>query len=238
MKKVLALGDSLIAGNIGESFLEYSREIQRFKLINHGQDGAPLKGILRNLKSYLESQSTPDILILDGGGNDLLIPYMTRHHQKEWGPFFRKLARHGSIPVENRQEFRACLEEILNLIREAGIKHLILMTIPNLTENLTHPLNRQRHHLNREIRSLQNSGGDELHIHLADMGKATEAALLPLQPGSDWLFSSPADMAAAAPEEVSESRGLHLTTDGVHLNRNGAALLADELDRVLREIQF
>ena len=135
MKTVLALGDSLIAGNIGESFLERSRELQKFKLINHGQDGEPVKGILRNLKSYLKSHSTPDILLLDGGGNDLLIPYMTRHHPEKWGPFFRKLARHGSLPIEGVQEFRTSFEEILNLIREAGIKHLILMTIPNLTED-------------------------------------------------------------------------------------------------------
>jgi lysophospholipase L1-like esterase len=237
MKTALAMGDSLIAGNIGESFLEHSREIRRFNLINQGQDGEPVKGILRNLKDYLESGPLPDILILDGGGNDLLIPYMTEHHPKEWGPFFRKLSRHGSTPAEDLQEFRGSFGEILKLTEEAGIKQLILMTIPNLSESLAHPLNEQRKILNREIRNLQKSSGNGMEIQLADMGRVTESALLPLQPGSDWLFSSPADMAAVVSEEISRSRGLHLTTDGVHLNKRGAALLAEELDRILQEIQ-
>ena len=237
MKTVLAMGDSLVAGNIGESFLEHSREIRRFRLINQGQDGEPVKGILRNLENYLKSNPSPDVLILDGGGNDLLIPYMTEHHPGEWSPFFRKLSRHGSTPAGDIEEFRTDFRKILKRTEEAGINHLVLMTIPNLSENLTHPLNEQRKILNRAIRNLPDETGKGLTVHLADLGRRTESALLPYQPGSDWLFSSPADLASVITEETSRSRGLRFTTDGVHLNKRGAALLAKELDRVLKELQ-
>ena len=230
------MGDSLIAGHFGASLMAHCPSLGLLKLENHAQDGEPLKGVLRHMRTQLESRPAPDILLIEGGANDLLFPYMTEKHFEAWGPFFRKLARHGSIPVKDAEEFRSELKAGLSDAYAAGVKKIIVMTIPCVTENLDNPLNRQREVLNRMIRSVLQEEKREFPPLLCDLGSLFEKALAPLQPGPDWLFSTPADMAAPWTEETVRERRLSLTIDGAHLNTRGAQLAAKELDRVLEAL--
>lgn len=233
MKTFLAVGDSLVTGDFGCSFLGESACLKGFEAVNRGQNGEPLKGILRNLKVHLGNREAPEVLLLDGGANDLLIPYMEARHPAAWAPFFRKLARHGSLPIQEEEPFRRVFRSLLETALEASVSHILVTTIPCLGENLATPLNQDRRRLNRCIREEAEGLGRPEVLRLLDLGRVFEEALAPSQPGSDWLFSSPGDMGDPPRGERAEERGLLWTADGVHLNRRGAALAARSLDAVL-----
>ena len=233
MKKLLAVGDSLLAGHYGESPLNHSDQIERFHLINRGQNGEPMKGILRNLEVHLRTNH-PDILLLDGGANDLLIPYMQKNHPKEWGPFIRKMERHESIAASGTEEFGSLLNQGLNQSLKAGVEKIIVLTIPVLCENLEHPLQKGKKALNATIRQIVASDFPASQVYLADLSEEIDKALLPLQPGSDWLFQSPIDLEKDRTAAPAEERGLFFTIDGVHLNSRGAGLCGSVLDQILK----
>ena len=132
MKKLLAVGDSLLAGQYGESLLNHSEQIKEYQLINRGQNGMPMSGILRNLEVYLKT-NLPDILLLDGGANDLLIPYMKKNHPEQWGPFVRNMERHKILAAEGLQEIGNLLKKAIAISREAGVREIIILTIPAIS---------------------------------------------------------------------------------------------------------
>ncbi len=235
MKKLLAAGDSLLAGRYGKSPLDFSREISRFQLINRGQDGEPMAGILRNLEVHLRS-NTPQILLMDGGANDLLIPYMRENHPEEWIPFLRKMERHGSIAAASLKEYSDTLKRAIKLCEKFALPFLILLTIPVICEDFSHPLHRAKKEMDQEIRRIASEGSEVTQIILADFARVMDDALTSRQPGSPWLFRSPQDLENDRTASPSPDRGLVYTTDGVHLNEQGAALCGEELDKILSSL--
>lgn len=234
MKDILAVGDSLIAGDYGASLLEHSK--YRLRIKNGGANGEPVRGIIRNLKIHLNTEYAPDILILDGGANDILIPYIKEHHPKEWGPLFRKLFRHGSIPAESEEEFRELILAALRSAFEAGVSTVVFLTIPCLGEDPAHPLNRKRERMNNIIREIHSSFTGRGELLLADLGRTFDTKLGDLESHSPWIFSSPADLENTfTPVQIRE-RNLVYTIDGVHLNTEGAEISAEVLDDVLMNI--
>ena len=232
MKSILAVGDSLLAGHYGKSPLHYSTAVTGFNLINRSQNGEPMRGILRNMEVHLES-STPEILLLNGGANDLLIPYMKKNHGPAWTPFFRKLERHGSIAAADPQEFGKLLHQGITLGLEKNVRDIIILTIPVLSENLDHPLNRQKEILNREIRRILEDHFSKKRVYLADLAQDFEKTLQPLQPESNWFFRSPGDLEKDRTAPPAPDRRLSYTVDGAHLNEKGALLCSVVLDRIL-----
>jgi len=239
---LIAAGDSLTAGRYGTPYLPRIASAVKWTILNLGADGEPLRGIERNLRAGLAGHPAPDTVILEGGANDLLIPWMTRHYPKQWGPFTRKLSRHGSIAAADDSEILKLIESCLKTAGKAGAGRVILMTVPILGEQLDSPLNLRREQLNEVIReAVRENCGRNLPVFLADPARLFEKELLSRQPGSDWLFSAPGDLekdrrilADGLPgEDLSRNRNLHLTIDGVHLNSRGAGLCTEALDRIL-----
>ncbi len=234
MSVVLCLGDSLTAGSLGFSWLralESRAEMSLFELINAGENGFTMEGLENRLKEFLEKETTPGILILEGGANDLLLPHM-QSSGKSWDPFIRKLFRSGSPPAASAADFELCLKRIIRTAEAAGIRKTISCTIPCLGENLDSPLNRRREAYNRIIR-----GNSAL---CADTASLFEDILRARRNHSSHLFQSPEELERDAlfiqregMEELSRERGLHLTIDGAHLNERGASLFADEVERNL-----
>ncbi len=235
MKKLLAVGDSLLAGQYGESPLNHSEKIKQFRLINRGQNGMPMSGILRNLEVHLRT-NLPEILLLDGGANDLLIPYMEENHPEQWGPFIRNMERHKILAAQSLQEFGDLLKKAVALSRGAGVREIILLTIPLLSENLEHPLHKKKIEINSLIRQIQKEESLLSPVHLADLGERFNSELEPIQPGSTWLFQSPMDLENDRNKEPSRERGLVYTIDGVHLNSRGALICGEILDGILTGI--
>ncbi len=239
MKSIVFLGDSLTAGNLGSSYfriLKESDELADAELINLGEDGFTMAGLLAKLESFLETEEAPDLLVLEGGANDILLPHM-QSQGKAWDPFIRKLLRHGSRPAESEEEFRATVSALLDLAETRRIPGVLICTIPFITEDLSSPLNRKRIRYNSIMKDLTDRRNGAMKIVCLDM----EGELAPLLGGSPYLFRTPMELqddAALIMEmgenEVCRQRNLTLTIDGAHPNRRGAELIAREMLKALR----
>ena len=233
-QRVLCLGDSLTAGELGISWLNrlaLRPSMKSYDLINAGENGFTLAGLECRLEKEQNKAPLPDILVVEGGANDILLPHM-QTLGRDWDPFIRKLQRHGSHPASSDAEFEQTLKRILSIADSAGISTVICCTIPCLGEDLTSELNRKRQTFNRIIR--------ENAPLCADPALRFERELLPFQPGSPYLFKTPEELPEDAlavrkegAETLSRLRGLRLTIDGAHLNNRGADLFADELEPFL-----
>jgi len=241
MNTFLFLGDSLTAGNLGTSYLEILQNYPEMKnetFINEGEDGITIEGIRIKMESILNTGNLPDVLIIEGGANDLLLPHMksTGH---AWDPFIRKLKRHGSVPMESEESFRQGMTRVLSSAFDRGIQRVLTCTIPCLGENLSSPLNRQREKYNQIIRRVTEEFRESLYeCSCADAALLFEKELKQHQPGSDHLFRTPEELVGDAKqiqergeEILCTRRKLRLTIDGAHLNRTGAACVA----RIFRE---
>ena len=242
MKDILFLGDSLTAGNLGCSYFSILKEEPRlggFNLINLGEDGFTMAGLLAKLEDFLDSRRVPEVLILEGGANDILLPYMQRAG-RAWDPFIRKLLRHGSRPADNEEDFKNTVTAALSLAEERGIQRLLLCTIPFLTEDPESELNRLRDRYNAIFNEFSRSGTPgKTEIEVLDL-----AADVPLSPGgSGWIFKTPVELQEDAilirkigEDELCRQRGLRFSIDGAHPNRRGAALIASRMLEGLGDI--
>ena len=243
MKTILFMGDSLTAGKLGASYLEVLQndpEMKNVTIINGGEDGYTIEGIRVRMESLLDSGNQPDVLVVEGGANDLLLPYM-KSSGHAWDPFIRKLKRHGSIPLESEVEFKKGMTRILSAAFDRGIRRVLTCTIPCLGENLSTPLNRKRENYNRIIRTV--TGEFQVSLYECSCAEAAhrfEAELGRFQPGSDHLFRTPEELmsdarriAEVGEDRVCSERGLRLTIDGAHLNRTGARMLAEVFRQAL-----
>jgi lysophospholipase L1-like esterase len=231
--RILCLGDSLTAGILGISWLEILRDrpaLRSCELINAGENGFTMAGLASRLTAYLEKEDVPDILVLEGGANDILLPHM-QSAGRAWDPFIRKLRRHGSRPAASLPDFSRTLAGIYETAERAGIGKVVCCTIPCLGEDLESPLNRRREEYNRILR--------ESSDLVADAAAAFEAVLRPLPPSS-YLFQTPEELQEDAQtlsnrgeEPLCGSRGLHLTIDGAHLNGRGARIFAETVAKSL-----
>lgn len=100
------------------------------------------------------------------------------------------------------------LEETIREVKTVHKGDLVLTTLSCLGEDLESEPNRQRQLLNRAITEL----GKKYECKVADVGKAFDDELR----GKD-----------------EEDHFLHLTIDGVHINKKGAALYAREIVKCL-----
>jgi lysophospholipase L1-like esterase len=236
MSKFLFMGDSLTAGNLGFSFLKLLQDssvLMEHTLMNGGEDGYTLEGLRLKLEAFLTRNKLPDVLILEGGANDVLLPRM-QSQGPEWDPFIRKLKRHGSVPAGDKASFRNTLRTILSAAFDSMIPRVMICTIPCLGEDLSSGLNLKREEYNNIIREACLEYEQALFdCSCIDLAQRFEETLLPFQPGSPYLFKDPEALQHDALRILSEGentlcseRKLQLTIDGAHLNSKGAELMA------------
>ena len=234
------VGDSLSAGNLGIPYSSYINIGQAFQVINHGIDGDTVLGVLKRIDDVLRS-TTPQILIIEAGANDILLPVM-KQKGGEWPAFIDEMILQGSIPAENEAEFESTYSDLLSEISAWGVEKIICTTIPPLGEGHNSIGDKKRRRLNTIISRL--SVDNETVI--ADVARGFEEALEAEPVRSDWFFSSPSDFTTdlrrirrdKSAENLSSERGLYLTIDGTHLNERGAALMgkivSEAIDKSIR----
>ena len=238
---VLLIGNSLTAGNLG---IPYSRYLKfpeytgtENRIINRGLDGDTLIGVLDRLRKELSS-NIPDILVVQTGANDILLPEMTSRGPK-WKEFTESMIQRGSIPTTNPAEFRKIYTSLISMAVSRGIdaKRIICVTIPPIGENLHSDRNRKRTVFNQAIRNAAELSG----AVIADTAQAFEEILRENPNPSEWFFGSPEDFTADVKEVrrgkgamgLSEERGLMLTMDGAHLNERGARLMGEVISSAI-----
>jgi len=224
---VLLIGDSLTAGNLG---IPYARHIDLppdTRIRNFGRDGDTVRGVRSRLAETLAAES-PDIVVLQVGANDVLIPAMVRLGGP-WPDFADRMRAVGAIPTPDPKAFEQEYRALVAAAGDWGVDGLVCVTAPPVGEDLNSTVNRERIEINRIIRTVAEDGA----AVLADAAEVLESELRALPLISDWFFDSPERFAAdvrrirreKGASGLSEERGLYLTMDGAHLNERGAALM-------------
>ena len=133
--KILFIGDSLVRGTVGVNWVQrLADKHPEWQIENAGANGETLNRIIDRLKERLEKDSSFDYIVLEGGANDLLLPYLGRR-----GLFFRHACRYllkkCHRPILHAVELEETLHSAVLLIRSYTRASIVLTTIPCLNED-------------------------------------------------------------------------------------------------------
>ena len=228
MGRLLLLGDSLTAGQPGVSYPGMmSRLGCTHELVVEGRGGATVTEVRWRLNPLIAS-CNPDIVLLEVGANDILIPLFHRRGGA-WKKLARDLQFRGSVPMATPDAFQQAYDGMLSAVTRSV--RIILATIACLGENPRSETNIARNRYNAIIRAMGNKHG----AGIADVAAVFDAELEKVAEPSPYFFdrhsSTFLDALVTAPDAGSDylarRRGLHLTMDGAHLNSLGARLYAE-----------
>jgi lysophospholipase L1-like esterase len=228
---ILFIGDSLTKGRLGVNFLKLLRnDFSSSHLKNSGVDGDTFSNISRRLFEELHKRSDYDCVVLQGGYNDIILPYFSRK-----GRLFESARRHqlkkGLVPLSDASSFEQQVRDTVRKLKTIYTGKIILVTLGCINEYQPFELNARRLVYNSIIRQIATEEG----IALADVGHQFDIALSTLRQKDYFLESfwnvvitdRIVSCVKAGPDFLSKQRGLNLTIDGVHLNTKGARIFAD-----------
>lgn len=204
-----------------------------FTLIPEGIGGSTLKEARWRLNPLLSSHR-PDLILLEVGTNDILIP-LFRRRGGPWKRLAGNLQFQGSVPMNTPELFHREYHELLDGL-PPGVP-VLPVTVACLGEVLGSDVNRMKNRYNAVIRKL----AEERGTALADVSRTFEGELRNLESPSPYFLDHHAaffldkmiTVSEAGSDYLSRRRGLHLTTDGVHLNSRGARLYAETVLKAL-----
>jgi lysophospholipase L1-like esterase len=230
------IGDSLTEGIVGVNFIDKLKEMRPDdQFVNRGIGGDTLKNIINRLMR--ETQKAPyDLVVMTGGHNDLLLPYV-RTRGPKWEQFTSQIIKGGAVLTESENEFAQNLVLLVDSMNHMNIP-LILTTLNPLGENLDSELNKKRAKFNRLYRNLKNVTICDVALEFEDILSAGDS--------SDYLMNSLIKLVDEDPKRcekgesmiLSEERGLKLTIDGAHLNDRGAQIYARMLNVAISGIDI
>jgi lysophospholipase L1-like esterase len=232
--KVLCIGDSGTRGSVGVSYVRaIAAAHPEWKVENAGVNGEPITSIGKRLLRKLDKGKTYDVIVLQGGANDILLPTFAKR-----GFWFNEALAHcrriGRNPLPNATDFGEALREIIEATRSRTEAKIILTTVGCLNEDLRGGLNDQRRAFNEVIRRVAREYG----CRLADPSGPLDLLLSQRQTRNYFLesFFNTAfwdEVVCKVPggaDWLSRKRGLYVTIDGGHLNSTGADLFRRALE--------
>lgn len=233
MRKTILFGDSLTAGRIGIAYRRY----MPIPTEAHGIEGETWSAVMKRVERYLKAKNPGNqtTIIIQGGANDLLLPYMAGHY-----PAWKDAVVSTRADHSTDEGFRENVHKTLQQVTDAH-PHVtfVLCSIPILGERLDSELN-----LKMRIRngSMESVAGEFENVVWCDITSPLEQSILDEKGNSDFLPGKPADLAkdvksigtdeskAAA---ISVERNLIVTIDGIHPNALGAQRIASAILAVL-----
>ncbi len=230
--RVLIVGDSITEGKLGVSYFPaLSKRFPALDFSNFGIGGDTLYGIGRRLVKEV-AKRTYDLIIIEAGHNDLLIPEMKQMNKLYQGTAYW-LEFRGSHPTTDPSAFHALYRDILGDLRDITDVPVYITTLSCLGERLDTELNRKRSLYNLVIEGV----AQECHCTLIDVAKLFNEHLED-KDQTDYLFGLyhkglGFNNIQPAVDIMSEKRSLHLTVDGVHLNSVGASLYTEAIGNAL-----
>lgn len=237
MRRLLIVGDSLAGGPPHLSYPTLvAKRLPGFWMRKATLPGKTMRRLGEALAHALPLYA-PQIVVFQGGGNDLLIPHL-EERGGSWRMLAMALRRKGNLPALSVEEFgkafRKAVEPALSLSMSA-----IVLSIPCLGEDLSTPLNDRRRLYNRVLEEVTGLLG----LNVIRIDRVQEEVLREDGETSPYLMDEFSGffldaLRSLTPEgafRLSEKRGLRLTLDGVHPNPRGAELIANALLRALVE---
>ncbi|HEY9087622.1 MAG TPA: SGNH/GDSL hydrolase family protein [Anaerolineaceae bacterium] len=234
MKTVVCFGDSITrALLVSASYIEPLEERlgDHFHFVNLGVNNDLTHNLLVRMDDLVKEE--PDIVFVLIGTNDVTFSTSV------WGGLYviprKRLPRWPSLKWAY-----ANLRTIIRRIKDETGAVVAVGSIPVLGEDLkSKPMERVRHY-NAEVKKI---AGQE-NAHYIPVFESMEAYLREHETGSGRPFNGSVRLMLRLMvrrlifresfETFSARQGFYLLTDGVHMNRTGAGLIAAELEKYLR----
>jgi lysophospholipase L1-like esterase len=238
----LFAGDGLTEGRYGESFVARLEPVLRQAwggtAVNAGRGPDTVQSLLKRIDGPLR-EHRPEWVILAVGGNDVWLPWLSRHSLGWWLWLQVRRTLRGQRPTTDLDQFTAAYRSLVDRVQQAGAG-AVVCTVSPLGEQISSPPNRQLAGVNGAIKQV----AAERHLPLADVWQSfvDEIAVVPkpsrYKPG-EWLsvWLDRWRIRSRTPDEISRRRRLRLTFDGIHLNSRGADLWAATVLAALAEAQ-
>ncbi|MBN2169270.1 MAG: SGNH/GDSL hydrolase family protein [Actinobacteria bacterium] len=240
MKRILVVGDSLAGGPPAVNFtVMLENALKDYSVNTSFVGGDPLSGVLKRCLE-LAPDSKADILVIEGGINDILLPVL-KERGGMWSVIADRILKRGNPLTGSPDEFKALYSSALEKLK-SSVPAIIPTTLTCLGEDLENRPNGMRRRYNEVIRGLS----AEHNTQLADTGGSTdrflEAVENPSQYFQDKLHGAFTDSLYTFKEKnlhkICGRRGLKLTIDGVHFNQKGARLFARTVEAVIENSQL
>ncbi|MGI6466309.1 MAG: SGNH/GDSL hydrolase family protein [Sphaerochaetaceae bacterium] len=226
MNKVALFGDSITNGRIGISYTQFLD----FEYDSYAKDGLTINSIFKIIERTPIDEN--QIVLIQGGGNDLLIPHMA-NLSSVWAKSSKYMLQGENYPLEDEKQFLEFVEQSLSKIKNK----ILFCSLPILGENLHSSLNQKRKLRNNNLKSLVSSFEN---IKWCDITSNLEQ----ISSESDYLLETPAQMAQDAlkadqvKDALSSKRALKVTIDGVHLNTLGAKSVANVINSAFNQLSL
>lgn len=229
--KILFFGDSLTRGVVGASYLKLlGKRFPNAKLFNRGTNGDTLTVIADKLLKHLQQNSDYDFVVLQGGGNDLLLP-LFRERGGLFGFACQSQVKKGITPLLSPSDYYAGVKKLFQQVKQFYRGPIIFVTMSCLNEQLNTAINQQRRVFNAAARKAAEEEGArvadiEPHFENYLSGRQQRHYLIE----SFWavtIFDRMICKFRNGPAYLSKRRGLHLTIDGAHPNDTGASIVSD-----------
>jgi lysophospholipase L1-like esterase len=230
--KIAFFGDSITEGLPGTAYIELLREkLSGHELLNFGKGGDTVLSLFKRIQN-LDLPENLDISFVWVGVNDVIVktswiyPWLRRMRRQQW-----------SRSVE---EFRSHYRGLLDFL---SVRTMHLLTAPPLFigEDVGNEWNRRLEDLSRIISEQTDvcSNGDFIDLRgilfplLAGKDVCPFVPTTGIQAVRNVLFGSSQDNK----DDQENGRELFYTIDGIHLNNEGARIVADVLfEAVQRKI--
>lgn len=229
--RILFTGDSITCGNTGVSFVKIiSQAYPHFKITNLGKNGDTFNSIAQRTIKHLESCSNYDLLIVQGGYNDILLPTF---NTKNWGfkKAYQTQLQKGQKPSLNKDEFYLTLKKMITGIKKKHSGKIIITTMGCINETTNSKVEVKRNEFNAMIKQV----AEEEDVLVADVAILFDSYLSSKKTSNFCLENF---FATAFLDKLickfkkgacllSKKRKLYLTIDGVHLNKKGAMFFSE-----------
>lgn len=225
-------GDSLTRGSPGASFFEILKsELPDCKLLNYGKGGDTVISLYRRIKE-MHLHTISDIAFLWVGTNDVFEKISWSH------TILKALTKQPR--AKNPEEFEHYYRLLLDILCQQANRVIIVPPL-FMGEDLNSQWNQEMDELSRIIEQVSNSYNNVEYLDLRKIvfpkleGK-TISSYLPKSLGRIALDTLSLKHNEQI-DQVSTDRDLVYTLDGVHLNCEGARLVADAFLETIKNIE-
>ncbi|WP_459503737.1 SGNH/GDSL hydrolase family protein [Bacillus sp. C1] len=223
--KIALFGDSLTEGRPGISFYKILRDqFPNDTLYNLGKPGETVTGLYNRIKRAKDDE-TFDMSFLWIGVNDI---------------YAKILGVKAQPVVSNHEEFTEQYQKVLEKLLTRS-KKVIAVSPTIIGEIVDNEWNKKTYELGTIICSLSQQ---YQNVYYLDLHKEFTKTLAKKN-SSEYITTKPMKIVFEALflrkekriDYISEKRGLQLTLDGVHLNSNGATIVANQYAHIIQKLR-
>jgi lysophospholipase L1-like esterase len=231
MKTLVCFGDSITQGTIGDAYVRHiAAELPHVHVINAGIDGDTTFNLLQRLDTDV-LRHHPDVVMIMVGLND----FGTAYGERLSRAYYRRVK---NVPIAiDIPAFETLYDGVIRRLVQAGV--VTVLCTPTTLGEL--PDTAGQYILDGYVRVIKTLS-ERYGLTLVDVRAAfVEAMRADPRHGPEYhLWLVPYDAwrvrRGLTYDQIAQQRGFRLLVDGVHLNGNGATLVAQTVVPVLQQL--